>query len=91
MNEFHFFLFRILFTETYYDEDMNKLQLWCVADPFMKFSRSEKNPNSDDPIKNPSALLLDPATVNECADFLRKFVGGQPLVLCLHKLFDAIF
>ena len=79
---------RLLFTETFYDDDMNKLQLWCVADPLVKISRLKSSPRPDliDPAENPSTLLTDPTSVKECVDFLVQFVGGQPLLAKIQAL-----
>ena len=75
---------KLLFTETFYDDDMNKLQLWCVSDPFFKIS--SQNLTDRDPLNNPSVMLTDPASVKECVDFLTKFVGGRQLVSRIQQL-----
>ena len=76
---------KLLFSETFYDEDMNKLQLWCVADPLMKICR-EKTSKFEDPLQTASTLLIDSTSVNDCVDFLRKFVGGQSLLIRIQEL-----
>lgn len=75
---------KLLFTETFYDDDMNKLQLWCVADPFFKISR--QNLIENDSLNNPALLLDDPASVKESIDFLVKFVGGKQLLEKIQQL-----
>jgi hypothetical protein len=83
---------KLLFSETFYDDDMNKLQLWCVAQPFSQI-RLEKTTHQqqhqqqvDDPLKTPSSLLVDSTSVIDCVDFLRKFVGGQSLLTKIQEL-----
>jgi hypothetical protein len=83
---------KLLFSETFYDDDMNKLQLWCVAQPFSQI-RLEKTSQQqqhqqrvDDPLKTPSSLLVDSTSVIDCVDFLRKFVGGQSLLTKIQEL-----
>lgn len=75
---------KLLFTETFYDDDMNKLQLWCVSDPFFKILR--KNLTDHDPLNSPTVLLDDPSSVKECVDFLSKFVGGRHLLGRIQQL-----
>jgi hypothetical protein len=84
---------KLLFSETFYDDDMNKLQLWCVAHPFSQI-RLEKTSHQqqqhqqqvDDPLKTPSSLLVDSTSVIDCVDFLRKYVGGQSLLTKIQEL-----
>jgi hypothetical protein len=82
---------KLLFSETFYDDDMNKLQLWCVAQPFSqirleKTSHQQHQQQVDDPLKTPSSLLVDSTSVIDCVDFLRKFVGGQSLLTKIQEL-----
>jgi hypothetical protein len=77
---------KLLFTETFYNDDMNKLQLWCLADPLVAIWPRKVTDHPADPLDNPSSLLPDSASVKECIDFLSQYVGGRPLLIKIQLL-----
>lgn len=72
---------RILFTETYYDDDMQKVQLCCLESPLGLIQEVEEtNDVVDHGQGHEPGLITVSASVSESTDFLKKFVGGSQLL-----------